>query len=108
MGGRILVTTLLSPREACKRELHKLYERRWNIELDLRCIKTTLRMETLSCKSPDMVEKELWVYLLAYKLIRVLMAQAAQSAGIQPSARNYSTMRSCPTNTSPEYRSRTP
>jgi hypothetical protein len=84
VGGRILVTTLLSPREACKRELHKLYEKRWNVELDLRCIKTTLRMETLSCKSPEMIEKELWVYLLAYNLIRVLMAQAAHSAGVQP------------------------
>ena len=84
VGGRILVTTLLSPRETCKRELHRLYERRWNIELDLRCIKTTLRMETLSCKNPEMIEKELWVYLLAYNLIRVLMAQAAHVAGIQP------------------------
>jgi len=84
VGGRILVTTLLSPRETCKRELHRLYERRWNIELDLRCIKTTLRMETLSCKTPEMIEKELWVYLLAYNLIRVLMAQAAHAAGVQP------------------------
>lgn len=58
------MTTLLK-REVSKRELHKLYERRWNIELDLRCIKTTLRMETLSCKSPEMVQRELWVYLLA-------------------------------------------
>jgi hypothetical protein len=84
VGGRILVTTLLKPREASKRELHKLYEHRWNLELDLRCIKTTLRMETLSCKSPEMIEKELWVYLLAYNLIRVLMAQAAHTAGVQP------------------------
>jgi hypothetical protein len=84
VGGRILVTSLLEPRQAPKGELAKLYERRWNIELDLRCIKTTLRMETLSCKSPAMIHKELWVYLLAYNLIRVLMAQAAHNAGIQP------------------------
>ena len=84
VGGRVLVTTLLKPRAVSKRELHKLYERRWNIELDLRCIKTTLRMETLSCKTPEMVQKELWVYLLAYNLIRVLMAQAAHTAGVQP------------------------
>jgi hypothetical protein len=84
VGGRILVTTLLKPRAVSKRELHKLYERRWNIELDLRCIKTTLRMETLSCKTPEMAQKELWVYLLAYNLIRVLMAQAAHAAGVQP------------------------
>lgn len=84
IGGRVLVTTLLAPRQAPKCELAKLYARRWNIELDLRCIKTTLRMETLSCKSPQMVQRELWAYLLAYNLIRLLMAQAAQSAGVPP------------------------
>ncbi len=31
VGGRVLVTTLLEPREASKAELAKLYERRWNI-----------------------------------------------------------------------------
>lgn len=40
VGGRVLVTTMLDPRRACKTELGKLYERRWNIELDLRNIKT--------------------------------------------------------------------
>ena len=34
-------------------------------------------METLRCKTPEMAMKELWVYLLAYNLIRLLMAQAA-------------------------------
>ncbi len=48
---------------------------RWHIELDLRCIKTTLGMEVLRCLSAAMVEKELWTYLLAYNLIRLLMAQ---------------------------------
>ncbi|MGH8336748.1 MAG: IS4 family transposase, partial [Gammaproteobacteria bacterium] len=70
VGGRVLVTTMRDPRRACKRELGKLYERRWNIELDLRNIKTTLGLEALSCKTPAMCEKELWVYLLAYNLIR--------------------------------------
>ena len=84
VGRRILVTTVLKPREASKRELHRLYERRWNIERDLRCIKTTLRMETLSCKSPELIQKDLWVYLLAYNLIRVLMAQAAHTVGVRP------------------------
>ena len=45
--------------------------------VDLRNIKTTLGMEMLSCKTPDMAEKEIWVYLLAYNLIRLIMAQAA-------------------------------
>ena len=53
-------------------------------QLDLRCIKTTLGMEVLRCLTPAMVEKELWVHLLAYNLVRILMAQAAAEAGREP------------------------
>jgi hypothetical protein len=67
-----------------KRELAALYARRWHIELDIRNIKTTLGMEVLRCLTPAMVEKELWVCLLAYNLIRLLMAQAAHTAGVHP------------------------
>ncbi len=76
-GGKVLVTTLLCPKETPKVVLKALYRCRWNVELDLRNIKTTLGMERLRCKSPEMAIKELWVYLLAYNLIRLLMAQAA-------------------------------
>jgi hypothetical protein len=76
-GGKILVTTFLSPKETPKHVLKALYRQRWNVELDLRNIKTTLGMEHLRCKTPEMAIKELWVYLLAYNLIRLLMAQAA-------------------------------
>ena len=57
---------------------------RWHVELDFRNIKTTLGMEVLRCLTPQMVEKELWVNLLAYNLIRLLMAQAALVSGLQP------------------------
>ena len=76
-GGKIMVTTFLCPKDTPKGMLKALYKRRWNIELDLRNIKTTLGMEHLRCKTPEMAVKELWVYLLAYNLIRLLMAQAA-------------------------------
>ena len=76
-GGKIMVTTFLNPNEAPKNALKTLYRGRWNVELDLRNIKTTLGMEQLRCKTPEMAIKELWVYLLAYNLIRLLMAQAA-------------------------------
>ena len=76
-GGKIMVTTFLCPKETPKRVLKALYHQRWNVELDLRNIKTTLGMEQLRCKTPEMAIKELWVYLLAYNLIRLLMAQAA-------------------------------
>ena len=60
-GGKILVTTLLCPNETTKGAIKALYRQRWCVELDLRNIKTTLGMDVLSCKSPDMVEKEIWV-----------------------------------------------
>ena len=76
-GGKLLVTTFLCPKEAPKAVIRALYRSRWNVELDLRNIKTTLGMEMLSCTTPAMAIKELWVYLLAYNLIRLMMAQAA-------------------------------
>lgn len=81
---KVLVTTLLAPRKTAKSALRDLYFQRWHVELDLRNIKTTLGMETLSCKTPGMCEKEMWVYLLAYNLIRLLMAEAALQAGVLP------------------------
>lgn len=81
---QILVTTLVAHRRVGKADLAQLYARRWHIELDLRNIKTTMGMEVLHCQSPEMNEKELWVHLLAYNLIRLLMAQAADDAGVDP------------------------
>jgi putative transposase len=60
----VLVTTLLDPIVYVKEELAELYLRRWNIELDLRSIKIVMQMDVLRCKSPDMVEKEIWVHML--------------------------------------------
>ena len=76
-GAKTLVTTFLDAKDTPKGVLKALYRRRWHVELDLRNIKTTLGMETLRCKSPEMARKELWVYLLAYNLMRLLMAQSA-------------------------------
>ena len=84
VGKKILVTTFLSPRKVTKAELERLYWQRWNVELDLRNIKTTLGMDTLRCKTPQMCEKEFWVYLLTYNLIRLLMAEAALRAAVSP------------------------
>ena len=83
-GGKIMITTFLDAHGAPKNQLKFLYRRRWNVELDLRNIKTTLGMERLRCKSPEMAIKELWVYLLAYNMIRLLMAQAALLADQVP------------------------
>ena len=76
-GGKILVTTLLCAKKVPKAALKLLYQSRWHVELDLRNIKATLGLGVLSCKTPAMAEKEIWVYLLAYNLIRMIMVQAA-------------------------------
>lgn len=83
-GGKILVTTLLCPTHTHKSALKALYRSRWHVELDLRNIKTTLGMERLSCQTPTMAIKEIWVHLLAYNLIRLMMAQAALLADCLP------------------------
>ena len=74
---RVLVTTLLDPVAYSVSDLASLYGCRWFIELSLRAIKDTMQMGILRVKTPGMVRKEIWVHLLAYNLIRRLMAQAA-------------------------------
>jgi hypothetical protein len=78
-----LVTTLLDSRDFPAQELVALYARRWNLELALRHLKTTLGMELLRCQTPEMAYKELLAYLIAYNLIRCLMAQAVAAAGVE-------------------------
>lgn len=89
VGGKTLVTTMTCPDTTPKSALKDLYRHRWQVELDIRNIKTTLGMETLSCKTPEMGEKELWVYLLAYNLIRLVMAQSALVADVLPRALSF-------------------
>src|SRR5262249_13200939 len=62
----------------------QLYRARWNAELDLRSLKQIMQMDILRCKTPESVRKELWAHMLAYNLIRAIMAQAASRHGIEP------------------------
>ena len=84
VGGKLLITTLLCPKKTTKKALKALYRNRWQVELDFRNLKTTLGLEALRCRSPQMAEKEIWVYMLAYNLIRLAMVHAAKRAGIPP------------------------
>jgi len=72
-----LVTTLTDPELWPLKLLAALFARRWKIELYLDDLKTTLAMDMLSCRSPNMIHKELEMHLIAYNLIRSLMAEAA-------------------------------
>ena len=78
-----LVTTLLDPLAYPAHKLVALYARRWHLELALRHLKTSMGMEVLRCQSPEMAEKELLAYLVAYNLIRCLMAEAVALAGVE-------------------------
>ena len=80
----IVVTTLLDPKQTTKEDLALLYRARWNNELDLRSIKSTMQMDVLRCKTPELVRKEVWTHILAYNLIRTVMAQAAFRHDIEP------------------------
>jgi hypothetical protein len=84
VGGWTLVTTLMDAKAVSKGDLLDLYRARWQIELDLRSIKTSMRMDELRCKSPQMVRKEIAVHLLAYNLVRAVMAQAAHLGRVLP------------------------
>ena len=80
----VLVTTLLDADEFATEEVAQLYARRWQVELDIRSIKVEMRMEVLRCKTPEMVEKEVWAHLLAYNLVCSEMAAAARLVGTSP------------------------
>jgi hypothetical protein len=80
----VVVTTLLDPRQATKADLAALYRARWNAEIDLLCIKSAMQMRELRCKAPGLVRKEVWAHILAYNLIRTVMAQAAARHGVAP------------------------
>jgi hypothetical protein len=73
----VLATTLLDAEEYSADEIAELYSKRWLVELDIRALKTTLRMDSLECKTPFMVEREIWAHLLAYNLVRKVGAQVA-------------------------------
>jgi hypothetical protein len=65
-----------------------IYAQRWNIETDLRNIKKTIHLETLDCRAPDMIAKELILAITAYNMVRGVINESAQRTGIDP--RRYS------------------
>ena len=80
----IVVTTLLDAERYAATEIAKLYRRRWQAELNLRSLKIVLQMDHLRCKTPHRVRNEFYMHLVAYNLIRKVMAMAAFQAGVEP------------------------
>jgi putative transposase len=75
----VVVSTLTDGERYPRTEIARLFRARWHVELDLRNLKTSLRLDDLRCKTPEMVRREILVHCLAYNLIRKVMAQAALS-----------------------------
>jgi len=88
-----IVTTLTDPKAYSREDLAELYGFRWNAELDIRQIKQTLHLDHVRCKTPAMVQRELWVTLLAYNLIRKVIATSARVHHKRP--RQLSFTRAC-------------
>jgi hypothetical protein len=80
-----VVTTLLDA-SIDGGQIGALYERRWDGEVDLRSITSTMQMDILRCTTPAMVRKEIWAHLLAYNLLRTVMAVAASASDVEPRA----------------------
>lgn len=80
----VVITSLTDPAEHSKESIAELYGFRWNVELDIRSIKSNLNLEHVRCKSPEMVRRELWTTILAYNLIRTTAASAAAVHQCQP------------------------
>jgi hypothetical protein len=77
-----VVTTLLDPHLYPAQEILQAYLRRWRLEMCLDDLKTTLKLDMLRGRSPEMVQKELYVRLIAHNLIRCIVAQAAAEHGV--------------------------
>lgn len=76
-----LVTTLLDPKEYPAEDLAELYLKRWRIELWFDDIKTSMQMDVLRCKTPEMIEKEVLMQMIAYNLVRSVMQAATTAYG---------------------------
>lgn len=76
-----IITTLTDAKRYTEEELAELYLQRWQAELFFRDLKTTIGMDILRGKSPDIVEKEIAMHFIAYNCIRMLMFEAAEETG---------------------------
>lgn len=88
-----LFTTLLDTRACSAQELAKLYAQRWNVELCFRYVKAQMELGFLECHSADMARKEWLAGLVAYNLIRWIMAVAAATAQVPVQTLSFSRAR---------------
>ena len=82
VGEVTLVTTLLEASADPAEALADLYFRRWQVEVYLRDLKITLKMDVLKCKTESGVLKELAVFALVYNLVRSVASEASKAQGV--------------------------
>jgi hypothetical protein len=70
-----------------------LYAQRWFIETDLRTLKSTLRLDQLTCVTDDMVAKEIHLGIAAYNLVRAIILAAALQSGLAPRSYSFTKVR---------------
>jgi hypothetical protein len=92
-GTRPFLLYLFTTLATASDEVLNLYGRRWNIETDLRTLKTTLRLDQLACCTPEMVAKEIDMAIAAYNLVRAVTRLASERSGIPPRGYSFTTVR---------------
>jgi len=85
-SGVIVATTFTDPLLYPKEDIADLYHDRWHVEPDIRASKIAPQMDHLRCKTPFMVEEEIWAHFPGYNLIRRAACQAAWLQQTQPRA----------------------
>ena len=83
-GGEAILLALFTTLSDEAAEILKLYGQRWNIETDLRTLKSQLQMEQLSSATGEMAAKEIEMAVAAYNLVRAVISIAAQQSGLPP------------------------
>ena len=87
-GGRPFLLALFTTLPGAPEEILNLYGQRWQIETDLRTLKSNLKLDQFTCSTPDMVAKEIEMAMAAYNLVRAVTCQASEQSGVP--ARGYS------------------
>jgi hypothetical protein len=92
-GGDPFLLALFTTLSTAREEALALYGKRWNIETDLRTLKADLRLDQLTCATPEMVAKEIEMGIAAYNLVRAIIYQASEQSGIPPRGYSFTTVR---------------
>jgi hypothetical protein len=92
-GAKPFLLALFKTALGSSRDAFQLYGKRWNIETDLRTLKSELRLEQLTSYTPDMVAKEIEMGMVAYNLVRAMICLASEQSDIPPRGYSFTTVR---------------